>query len=70
VKNYWKIRELHEDVKYWVTDSIKDLANKVGVIRTLLTGYLKALENQDYVMSERIMSAKVYFSSKGVEYAK
>jgi predicted transcriptional regulator len=67
VKNYWEIRELFDDVKYWRTDSSKDLSNKLGVIRTFLAGYLKALENQDYVKSKRIGPTKVYFINKLLE---
>ena len=40
---------------------VKDLAKKLGVNRTFLAGYLKALENQGYVRSKRIGPAKVYF---------
>ena len=40
---------------------VKDLAKKLGVNRTFLAGYLKALENQGYVKSKRIGPAKVYF---------
>jgi len=43
---------------------VKDLAKKLGVNRTFLAGYLKALENQGYVKSKRIGPAKVYFNSK------
>lgn len=42
---------------------IKDLAKKLGVNRTFLAGYLKALENQGYVKSRRIGPTKVYFKS-------
>jgi predicted transcriptional regulator len=41
--------------------AVKDLAKKLGVNRTFLAGYLKALENQGYVKSKRIGPAKVYF---------
>ena len=40
---------------------VKELAKKLGVNRTFLAGYLKALENQGYVKSKRIGPAKVYF---------
>jgi predicted transcriptional regulator len=50
--------------------TVKDLAKKLGVNRTFLAGYLKALENQGYVKSKRIGPAKVYFSNKGVEDVK
>jgi len=46
---------------------VKDLAKKLGVNRTSLAGYLKALENQDYVKSKRIGPAKVYFDVKEKE---
>jgi hypothetical protein len=61
VKNYWEIRELFDDVKYWRTDSSKDLANKVDLIRTFTCNFLKALEKQGFVMSKKIESVKVYF---------
>jgi predicted transcriptional regulator len=41
--------------------AVKDLAKKLGVNRTFLAGYLKALENQGYVKSKRIGPARVYF---------
>jgi len=41
--------------------TVKDLARKLSVNRTFLAGYLGALENQGYVKSKRIRSAKVYF---------
>ena len=43
---------------------VKDLARKLGVNRTYLAGYLKALEDQGYVKSKRIGPAKVYFNNK------
>ena len=46
---------------------VKDLAKKLGVNRTFLAGYLKALENQGYVKSKRIGPAKVYFNREGEE---
>ena len=46
---------------------IKDLARKLGVNRTYLAGYLKALEDQGYVKSKRIGPARVYFNAKSVE---
>ena len=48
--------------------AVKDLAKKLGVNRTFLAGYLKALENQGYVKSKRIGPAKVYFNIKLVRY--
>ena len=42
---------------------VKDLARKLGVNRTYLSGYLKALEDQGYVKSKRIGPAKVYFNA-------
>jgi predicted transcriptional regulator len=41
--------------------TVKQLAQQLGVNRTFLAGYLKALENQGYVKSKRIGPAKVYF---------
>ena len=46
---------------------VKELVKKLGVNRTFLAGYLKALENQGYVKSKRIGPAKVYFSVKEKE---
>jgi Mn-dependent DtxR family transcriptional regulator len=40
--------------------AVKDLAKQLGVNRTFLAGYLRALENQGYVKSERIGPAKIY----------
>ena len=39
---------------------VKDLAKKLGVNRTFLADYLKALENQGYVIS-KIGPTNVYF---------
>lgn len=41
--------------------SVKELAKKLGINRTFLAGYLKALENQGYLKSKKIGPAKVYF---------
>jgi len=46
---------------------VRDLARKLGVNRTYLAGYLKALEDQGYVRSKRIGPAKVYFNKKRSE---
>ncbi len=46
---------------------VKDLARKLGVNRTYLAGYLKALEDQGYVKSKRIGPARVYFNKKRYE---
>ena len=46
---------------------VKDLARKLGVNRTYLAGYLKALEDQGYVKSKRIGPARVYFNKKRCE---
>ena len=46
---------------------VKGLARKLGVNRTYLAGYLKALEDQGYVKSKRIGPARVYFNAKSVE---
>jgi|YelNatPaOPRAMG01_1025707.scaffolds.fasta_scaffold33533_2 predicted transcriptional regulator len=45
--------------------TVKDLARRLGVNRTFLAGYLKALESQGYVKSKRIGPAKVYFKRVG-----
>jgi predicted transcriptional regulator len=44
--------------------TVKQLAQQLGVNRTFLAGYLKALENQGYVKSKRIGPAKVYFKRR------
>jgi len=46
---------------------VKELAKKLGVNRTFLAGYLKALESHGQLKSKRIGPAKVYFSNKGGE---
>ena len=46
--------------------SVKDLARMLGVNRTYLAGYLKALEDQGYVKSKRIGPARVYFNVEQV----
>jgi hypothetical protein len=60
VKNYWKIRELYNDVKYWRLDLSKYLAGKVGVIKTFFADYLKALGKQGYIVSKRKEHTKVF----------
>jgi len=47
--------------------AVKDLAKKLGVNKTFLAGYLKALEKQGYVKSKRIRPAKVYFLGRNKE---
>jgi len=47
--------------------AVKDLAKKLGINRTFLAGYLKALENQGYVKSKKIGPAKVYFKGESSE---
>jgi len=44
--------------------TVKQLAEQLGVNRTFLAGYLKALENQGCIRSKKIGPAKVYFSNK------
>ena len=46
---------------------VKDLARKLGVNRTYLAGYLKALEDQGYVKAKRIGPARVYFNKERCE---
>jgi len=43
---------------------VKDLARKLGLNRTYLAGYLKALEDQGYIKLKRIGPAKVYFKNE------
>jgi len=40
---------------------VKDLAKKLGVNRTFLAGYLKAMEDQRYIRSKEIGPARIYF---------
>lgn len=62
------IRE-HENLTYKIIkllendpgQAVKDLAKKLGVNRTFLAGYLKALENEGKVKPKKIGPAKVYF---------
>ena len=42
--------------------SVKELAEKLGINRIFLAGYLKALEDYGYVKSKKIGPAKVYFN--------
>jgi predicted transcriptional regulator len=44
--------------------TVKQLAQQLGVNRTFLAGYLKALEDQGYVRSKSIGPAKVYFNDR------
>ena len=44
--------------------TVKEMAKKLGVNRTFLAGYLKALESQGYVKLKKIGPAKVYFKAK------
>jgi len=64
-----KIKNVHADltakiIKLLENDprqAVKDLAKKLGISRTFLAGYLKALENQGCVKSKRIGPARAYF---------
>jgi len=42
--------------------SVKEMANHLGVNRTFLAGYLKALEDKGYIKLRKIGPAKVYFN--------
>lgn len=42
---------------------VKVLAEKLGVNRTFLAGYLKALEDQGYIKSKKIGPARAYFNT-------
>ena len=46
--------------------SVKELAEKLGINRIFLAGYLKALEDQGYVKVKRIGPAKVYFKENNI----
>lgn len=43
---------------------VQKLARELGVNRTFLAGYLKALENHGELTSKRIGPAKVYFNKR------
>jgi predicted transcriptional regulator len=41
--------------------TVKELANRLEVNRTFLSGYLRALEEQGFVKSKEVGPARVYF---------
>ena len=43
--------------------SVKELADKLGVNRNLLSGYLQALEELGYVTSRKVGPARVYYKN-------
>lgn len=49
--------------------TVKQLAEQLGVNRTFLAGYLLALENEGKVKSKKIGPAKVYFNKAKSEGA-
>ena len=53
------LRSLEKDPR----QSVQELTGELKDNRTFLARYLKALENQGHVKSERIGPEKVYFSS-------
>jgi len=42
--------------------AVKNMVKKFEIDRILLSGYLKALEDQGYIKSKKIVPAKVYFN--------
>ena len=46
---------------------VKELANHLGINRTFLAGYLKALEDQSYIKSKKIGPAKIYFNMEKIK---
>ncbi len=58
-KTYDKIRSLLDEVP---GQSVKELAAKLGENRTLVSGYLRALEDLGYVTSRPIGPARVYYN--------
>jgi predicted transcriptional regulator len=42
--------------------TIKELAEKLDMNRSFLAGYLRALEEQNYVRSKRVGPARLYFN--------
>jgi predicted transcriptional regulator len=45
--------------------TIKELAAKLNVNRSFLAGYLKALEDKEYIRSREVGPARIYFNNKG-----
>ena len=43
--------------------SVKELADKLGVNRNLLSGYLQALEELGYLTSRKVGPARVYYNN-------
>ena len=44
--------------------SVKEMARQLEVNRTFLSGYLRAMEDQDFIKSKKIGPAKVYFNKE------
>ena len=59
-KVYETIQALLEDIP---GQSVKELAEQVGDNRTVISGYLRALEDLGYVSSRRVGPAKMYYNN-------
>ncbi len=60
-KTYHRIELLLDEVP---GQSVKELSIKLGEHRTIVAGYLRALEDLGYVASRRVGPAKVYSNRK------
>jgi len=57
---YRKIKALLEDIP---GQSVRELAQKLGANRSVMSGYLQALEDLGYVTSRRVGPARVYYNN-------
>ena len=55
-----KIRALLEEIP---GQSVRELAQKLGANRSVMSGYLQALEDLGYVNSRRVGPARVYYNN-------
>lgn len=62
---YLKVKVMLEEIP---GQSVKELATKLKVSRSILSGYLQALEDLGYVSSRKVGPARVYYNeTKGVK---
>ena len=54
---------IHPLLEETPSQSVKELADKLGVNRNLLSGYLQALEELGYVSSRQVGPARVYYNN-------
>jgi predicted transcriptional regulator len=64
---YYKIRALLEEVP---GQSVKELAQKIGANRNVMSGYLQALEDLGYLTSRRLGPARLYYNNLKGEASK